>query len=372
MTMQPRFFDRVGESTTTTGTGNLTLGGAVALHRRFQDVLSTNDLCYYAIEDAANGDYETGLGKLTASTTLNRIAVIASSNANAAVNLSAGTKRVFLIEAAERIGNHHHTFQGRMTLTSGTPVTTSDVTAATTVYLTPFKGNEIWLFTNSAWKRYELAEISLALGTVVSGKNYDIFVYDNAGTLTLEKLVWTNDTTRATALTTQDGIQVKTGSTDRRYVGTIRTTSTTQTEDSALKRFCWNLYNQMPRQLQRLNAGIDGYSYNTAAFRQVNASALEQVEIVVGLAGYSFISLAIGHLVSNGTSNSGLTGIGVGSTTVNSAVGGRATSFCGMFAKYDAVPALGYQFYAWLENDLSAVAATWFPSYGGIMGNVIG
>lgn len=35
--------------------------------------------------------------------------------------------------------------QGRLTLTSGTPVTTSDVTAATTIYFTPYKGNRIAL-----------------------------------------------------------------------------------------------------------------------------------------------------------------------------------------------------------------------------------
>src|SRR5690349_2342000 len=62
-------------------------------------------------------------------------------------------------------------FQSRLTLTSGTPVTTSNVTGATTIYLTPYLGNQIWLYSGSVWVSYSLSEISLALGTLVSGKN---------------------------------------------------------------------------------------------------------------------------------------------------------------------------------------------------------
>ena len=46
---------------------------------------------------------------------------------------------------------------------------------------------------------------SLALGTLTSGKNYDVFGYVSGGALTLESLVWTSDTARATAVTLQDG-----------------------------------------------------------------------------------------------------------------------------------------------------------------------
>ena len=54
-------------------------------------------------------------------------------------------------------------FHARLTLTSGTPVTTSDVTAATTLYLTPFQGGHIALYYSSAWTVYSATEHSLKL-----------------------------------------------------------------------------------------------------------------------------------------------------------------------------------------------------------------
>ena len=52
---------------------------------------------------------------------------------------------------------------GRLTLTSNTPVLTGDVTAATTIYFTPFNGNRISLYTGSFWKSYSFSEISIAV-----------------------------------------------------------------------------------------------------------------------------------------------------------------------------------------------------------------
>ena len=81
--------DRVRETTTTTGTGTITLGGAVGNFETFTANLSDGDTTYYAIVDANNSDFEVGLGTFTASgTTLARTTVIASSNSNSAVNLS--------------------------------------------------------------------------------------------------------------------------------------------------------------------------------------------------------------------------------------------------------------------------------------------
>ena len=112
---------------------------------------------------------------------------------------------------------------GRLTLTSGTPVTTADVTGAGTLYYTPYVNGQIALYDGSStWTVYTFTERSLAL-TVTSGKNYDVFAYNNSGTVTLElSAAWTNDTTRADALTTQNGVTVKSGATTRRWLGTIR------------------------------------------------------------------------------------------------------------------------------------------------------
>src|ERR1051325_5536196 len=107
-----------------------------------------------------------------------------------AVNDSA---RQEMADVAEFYQSMYATFQARLTLTTAVPVTTSDVTGAGTIYLTPYKGNQIWLYDGSAqWNLFNLTEISLAL-TLTSGKPYDIFCFDSSGTPTLESLVWTND-----------------------------------------------------------------------------------------------------------------------------------------------------------------------------------
>lgn len=58
--------------------------------------------------------------------------------------------------------------QGRLTLTSGTPVTTSDVTAASTLYFTPYGGNKITLYTGVYWQPFTFTERSLALSGLTS------------------------------------------------------------------------------------------------------------------------------------------------------------------------------------------------------------
>src|SRR5690349_4057044 len=160
----------------------------------------------------------------------------------------------------------------RLTLETGVPVSTTDQTGKTTVYLTPYTGNRLALFNGTSWGLYSLAaDKSLALGTLTNAKNYDIFGYDSSGTVTLElSAAWTNDTTRADALTTQDGILVKSGALTRRYLGTIRTTSTTTTEDSLTKRYVFNRSNQV---LRAMGSGFisDSHAYTTAAWREWHA-----------------------------------------------------------------------------------------------------
>ena len=122
--------DRVRETTTTTGTGTITLGGAVGNFETFTANLSDGDTTYYAIVDANNSDFEVGLGTFTASgTTLARTTVIASSNSNSAVNLSSGSKDVFITLPASKM-----VFQdasGNVTIPGDLTVSGDDITMGT-------------------------------------------------------------------------------------------------------------------------------------------------------------------------------------------------------------------------------------------------
>jgi hypothetical protein len=88
--------DRVQETTTTTGTGAITLAGAGTGFRTFASVMAASDTCYYTI--SGGSEWEVGLG--TFNTTLTRTTVYASSNAGSLVNFSAGSKNVFLTAPA--------------------------------------------------------------------------------------------------------------------------------------------------------------------------------------------------------------------------------------------------------------------------------
>jgi hypothetical protein len=94
--------DRVRETTTTTGTGNITLAGAVGKFRAFSAVLSTGDTTYYSIVDQSGTDWEVGIGTFTAPSTLARTTILSSSNSGNAVNFTTGTRDVFITLPAPR------------------------------------------------------------------------------------------------------------------------------------------------------------------------------------------------------------------------------------------------------------------------------
>jgi hypothetical protein len=102
-----KYADRVLETSTTTGTGDITLAGAVTGYRTFNAAIGTQvnfDYCIVAVDGSGvpTGDWEVGEGYLSASTTLVR-SVLLSSSTGAAVSFSAGTKRVFITHPAEEV-----------------------------------------------------------------------------------------------------------------------------------------------------------------------------------------------------------------------------------------------------------------------------
>jgi hypothetical protein len=95
------FEDLVKETTTTTGTGSLTLAGAATGYRTFASAFPTGARVSYAILSAT--EREVGVGRLTGSTTLTRNEVLYSTNANALVNFSAGSKDVICSVSADML-----------------------------------------------------------------------------------------------------------------------------------------------------------------------------------------------------------------------------------------------------------------------------
>lgn len=255
---------------------------------------------------------------------------------------------------------------GRLTLESGVAVSTTDQLAKTTLYYTPRWYNQIYLHSGSGWNRIEFSEASLSLASIAANTNYDVFGYNNAGSLALELTAWTNGTTRAVALATQDGRYVKSGDVTRLYLGTIRGSAAGNCEDSLTKRFVWNYYNRVYRRLSRADA--TSHTYTSSTVRYWNNDASMKIEFVVGLADTHTILSNITEITgaTGATTSQGSVGFGINTDTAlnsNIAFIDSATRL-----RLSAIgfiqPQLGYNFYSMLERGLTGV--TYHVFSGGV------
>jgi hypothetical protein len=111
--------DRVKETTTTTGTGAITLAGAVSSFETFAAGVGNSNTTYYAIVHQTANEFEVGLGTLNGdSSTITRTTVISSSNSDSAVNFSSGTKDVFCTFPASKTMDMVLTGQGDLAYAS--------------------------------------------------------------------------------------------------------------------------------------------------------------------------------------------------------------------------------------------------------------
>lgn len=93
--------DRVKDSTTSTGTSSITLSGTAPTgYQNFNSAIGQGPTFYYCISSSGSAEWEVGIGYLSASTTLVRDTILSSSNSGSVVNLSSGTKDVYIVSPA--------------------------------------------------------------------------------------------------------------------------------------------------------------------------------------------------------------------------------------------------------------------------------
>jgi hypothetical protein len=177
--------------------------------------------------------------------------------------------------------------EGRLTLSSGDGMPTANVTN-TTLYYTPFIGNKIALYNTATnvWELKTFTECSLTLAGTVASTNYDVFIYNNAGTNTLELVAWSSGTARVTALAVQNGVYVRSGAANKRYIGTIRTTTAGTAASTTTQRFVWNKDNQVPMFSDAADSTahtLAGTSGVYASWRNSTVLGLTRTEFVCGL-----------------------------------------------------------------------------------------
>lgn len=242
-----------------------------------------NDVIMAGLSGAIPAAAATNNGKLYFETDTNKLY---RSNGSTWVQVAAGVGEI------PAGSGWKYPADGRLTLATGTPVTTADQAAKTTLYYTPYVGDQIALYDGaSAWNIRTFTELSITNAGLDASKPYDVFCYDNSGTPTLELLVWTNATTRATALAYQNGILVKTGATTRRYLGTIYTDAASKFNDVAsggyaltypAQRCVWNYYHRRLRPVYVVDA--NSHSYNVNAARSYDNDTNNRLNLVIGVA----------------------------------------------------------------------------------------
>jgi hypothetical protein len=260
-------------------------------------------------------------------------------------------------------------------------VTAADVTAAGTLYYTPYLHDQMSLFSRRddflRLRRYNFGELSLAL-VATSGSNYDVFAHDDFGTPRLElSLAWATDTGRTTALVYHRGILVKGTDRSRVYLGTFRASAANVTEESKTKRFVNNYYNRVWRALYSApgysdNNATNSYTTTSTTWVRANGGTGSRLEFLSN--GEDAVDVAITVTATPSAEGYTLTGLGIDSITTATyqmtqfgPTGfNQASGLTGYLGPGD-LPA-GYHFFELLIAVNAAITGTWYadwPRQGG-------
>jgi hypothetical protein len=286
---------------------------------------------------------------------------------------------------------------GRLTLTSATPVLSADVSGATTVYYTPYLSDLIPLYTEF-FAPYVFTELSLALdsnsghtGYQQSGKNFDLFVFNDSGTLRLGTgPAWSSDTARGTGAGTTElerkngiwtnkvsatmrfgssaGNTVSVAANQATYVGTMRATANGQTSmvfkpsatagGNANVLGLYNAYHRVRVQAMSRDS-TSNWTYATTTWRSADNNANNRISFVDGLQSSAIDAMyQVGVDVTG--SGAGLIGVNLDSTSATPGVVGQSntSTTTNTIARESFVPQLGFHFVQAMEY--SAGATTTF------------
>jgi len=191
----------------------------------------------------------------------------------------------------------------------------TETSSVGTLYLHPHSSPFLPLWDGTGWVACLLtSSISLALSGLTGGKPYDVFVHD-ASSPTLEFVAWTNDTTRATAVTKQDGLWCKSGDKGRLYVGSFYAITSNATADQASQRYVYSAYNRIRRNCEFSigtysdNNAITSFSVTNTSYAALNGGTNVTMEWMDGL-GEECVDIRLhvfGDSPTGGAMNIGLT-----------------------------------------------------------------
>lgn len=248
--------------------------------------------------------------------------------------------------------------QGRLTLTSNTPILASGVSAGTAVYYTPYVGTQLPIYSGSVFEVKTFAELTLTLhSNHVANAIYDVFIWTESGVVTIGTgPAWntatagagargtgggTTELTRvnglwvnANSMTTRNGSTTYTVSANRgTYVGSIYMDGTNG-QVSCLTAWgqnrkwgVWNAYNRKKIELRCGDSTASWAASTTfSTFAQSNGATGNKNTTFVGLPEEIIENTLHQTISCSSTSNEAFCGIGINSTTTATGTVGRVFS----------------------------------------------
>ena len=266
---------------------------------------------------------------------------------------------------------------GRLTLTTGTPVLSGAVLAATTVYYTPHANDVVPLWNGASFNLQDCAELSNVLSAsssgnagpaaAVAGSVYDLFVWSNAGVCTLTRgPAWATLTTRSMTLARQNGMLVNATAITNgpaggygTYVGTVVTDAggatvtfnpTPAAASGGPTNGAWvGLWNTYNRVFLAASAKDNNsfWAYTVSAWRAADASNNNRVSFVTGLAEDA---LSAQYTAYNYGGSAGA-GVAVDSTTTPGVIGFNGNLTAGQISTppYASIGLVGVHYIQALE-----------------------
>jgi len=273
---------------------------------------------------------------------------------------------------------------GRLTLETGVGVPTTNQSGKTTVYYTPFRHNRAQVYDGTRWVWRSFSELSQATtdnlkspAAVANNSNYDMFLWLDGALLRCTRgPSWSSDTARGTGAGTTEleffegrwvnKVAITAGPAARRgvYVGSIRSDGSAQINDTLAKRHVWNTYHRVLRSLSVVDT-TNTWAYTTATFRQANASAANQLDLLIGLSEDVVVSTVRALVYNDSAGVTMAAGIGLDSTSANAAqviAAGESPAngvkVCAT-AEYIGFPGIGRHTLVWLELSEATGNTAW-------------
>lgn len=295
--------------------------------------------------------------------------------------------------------------QGRLTLTSNTPVMNADATAQTSVYYTPYNGSALSIYNGTEYVVNAFSQLTLALSTSnhPAGEVFDIYASVQSGSIVLSAMYWGSNASRSSSaggktgtgnatITQKNGLWVNNaaisssdsfnGSTgyaiaqyQGTYLGTFYTTANGQTGITLQPSSgasggngniigLWNAYNRV-RALANCRDSTSSWTYNATSWRPADNSTDNRISWVDGLA-QSFVSMNYQQTLVGASGTVPQIGIGINSTTAPSdpttqgPAGSNGSSVSSNLVSY---PLLGFNYGQALESiNTGSTSCTFFGS----------